>query len=77
MPLQWSFALAEELPAVSELFGAAYRLKNLGYDFTAPDAADDPSFVEALTAFQFDHEIAETGENDEDTQQKLQEVYGS
>jgi hypothetical protein len=77
MPLSWNISLASEMPAVEDLHGAAIRLKNLGYDFDVPEDEHDASFVEALTAFQFDHKIAETGENDEDTQRKLRDVYGS
>ncbi len=77
MPLVWNIAITGQLAPASEHMGAAIRLKNLGYDLAVPASEDDPSFVEALTAFQFDHKLAETGENDEETQNKLQEVYGS
>jgi type VI secretion system secreted protein VgrG len=76
-PLQWNVFITSEIPSASEHMGAAVRLKNLGYDLAVPSSEGDPSFVAALAAFQFDHDIAQTGENDEDTQNKLQEVYGS
>lgn len=77
MPLRYNVALVGELPEISEHRGAAVRLKNLGYHLAVPFDEHDPSFIEALTAFQLDHKLPETGENDEATQEKLREVYGA
>jgi type VI secretion system secreted protein VgrG len=80
-PLEYYVSLHEELPAVDEAPGVVVRLANLGYAPALTMFADGeeltPSSAEALTAFQFDHGIAETGEIDDDTKSKLREVYGS
>ena len=79
-PLRFSLATPDEVPEIESVFGAAFRLRNLGYHPGNEDKLAeeiDDSTAEALRQFQFDHKIAETGEWDEDTQEKLEEVYGS
>jgi hypothetical protein len=79
-PLQYFVSLQAELPATDVSEGVVVRLANLGYEPSMTMFSDDPldaASVEALRAFQFDHRLPETGESDDATKDKLQEVYGS
>lgn len=58
--------------------GARARLRNLGY--VVPDGADDPdgkSLTRAVRLFQKEHELDPTGDLDDATLDKLQEVHKS
>ena len=61
---------------VSELSGVKMRLTNLGYDCGGTsEVLDDQTRVQ-LEAFQHDHGLQVSGEPDDATQSKLEEMYG-
>jgi len=57
--------------------GALERLANLGYLSSTAGEADDDMVHEAVTGFQKAHGLDATGELDESTMHKLQEIHGS
>ncbi len=64
------------LDPIDQLSGVQARLNNLGYDCGAVDGALGPRTTAALRRFQQDHSLPESGTADQQTQQKLREVYG-
>jgi hypothetical protein len=56
--------------------GVQQRLNHLGYDCGEVDGVVGPATRQALTYFQEDNGLAETGELDAATTNKLKEVYG-
>lgn len=57
--------------------GVALRLSNLGYPVTIAETGPDPdSLAGAVRAFQKRNDIDETGEIDDDTRAKLQDMAG-
>jgi len=65
------------LDPVDDPAGAQARLANLGYDVGPIDGTIGPRTRGAIQEFQRDHGLKATGELDETTQRKLQEVHGS
>jgi LysM repeat protein len=63
------------LDPVSETTGVQQRLKNLGYECGSVDGEAGPKTREALMAFQKKHELSETGEIDQQTLDKLQQLH--
>ena len=63
------------LDPISELVGVQKRLNNLGYDCGEADGELNADTKAALKAFQRRFDLAVTGEPDEATLQKLEEVY--
>ncbi len=65
------------LNPLSEISGVKHRLKNLGFD--CGDTSDEatPGLAAALRAFQEKHSLRVTGEADQATKDKLQELHGS
>ncbi len=57
--------------------GVQERLRNLGYYNGPIDGASNGDLAEALTRFQSDQHLPETGEADEETQEKILEIHGS
>jgi len=68
-----------ELGALTDLPPIVQRLRNLGYGPSdiAKWATDAGALKKALTAFQTDHDLQASGEEDDDTAAKLREIYGS
>jgi len=65
------------LDPFNTISGAQARLKNLGYDVGDVDGELDGPTRAAIREFQAANELAETGELDEATCQKLKEQHGS
>ena len=63
------------LDPVKDLGGVQMRLQNLGYDCGSVDGQETPEFVEALEKFQSDQKLQVTGEVDEATHNKLEELH--
>jgi LysM repeat protein len=65
------------LNPLSEISGIKHRLKNLGFD--CGDTSDEatPGLEAALRAFQEKHGLRVTGEADQATKDKLQDLHGS
>ena len=61
---------------VSELSGVQGRLQNLGFDCGTPDGQMGPRTQAALRAFQRRNKLPVTGEPDDATRAKLEEVHG-
>jgi hypothetical protein len=57
--------------------GMQGRLKNLGFYDGPIDGKSNPELVEAIRSFQAQEGLPETGEDDEETQQRLLEIHGS
>lgn len=66
-----------ELPPAKEPKGALVRLKNLGYLTTEPGDVIDAPARAAIVWFQNDHELEASGELDDETVAKIEEVHGS
>ena len=64
------------LDPINEISGVQDRLANLGYSVKVTGKWGEES-SEALRQFQRKHNLEATGDIDETTKQKLQEVYGS
>jgi len=65
------------LQPVTDILGAQQRLNNLGYP-AGPENGDlSPMIMQALMRFQRDNGLDITGENDEETQERLLELHGS
>lgn len=77
-PLTFLIKLEDAVPPETALPGARYRLRNLGYEpGPALDAAAlDPATKEALSAFQRETQLAQTGALDVMTGQHLRNVMG-
>lgn len=71
---EWTLRLGH-LEPVETTFGLKGHLVNLGYDCAPVDDAMDDRTKQALTAFQNDHGLAATGQNDAATQAKLRELF--
>ena len=63
------------LDPITELVGVQKRLSNLGYDCGEADGTLNSTTRRALETFQYRFELAVTGEADEATVQKLEEIY--
>ncbi len=64
-----------QLDPLNEIAGVQKRLNNLGYDCGPPDNRLNDATKAALTMFQRDHGLRQSGEIDADTKQKLNEVH--
>ncbi len=64
------------LDPIDQLPGVQARLNNLGFDCGAVDGVLGPTTEAALKRFQRAHSLQETGTPDQETKQKLVEVYG-
>ena len=65
------------LPPASELAGVQHRLRNLGYTIDDTDGELGESTRAALVAFQSDCDLPQTGEPDEATHSRLDQVHSS
>ena len=70
MPLQIGY-----LDPTEEVTGAQARLNHLGFDCGAVDGILGPKTKSALTRFQKQHELSETGKLDSPTRDKLFELH--
>jgi N-acetylmuramoyl-L-alanine amidase len=61
----------------SEVSGAQARLVNMGFYTGEIHGTMDDATCDALRTFQRAHELDETGDLDQETQDKLRDVYGS
>ena len=68
--------LLGHVPPVTEIPGLHTRLVNLGYAAGTVDDSMTDELRKALRRFQRDRGLAETGEPDEATREKLEEVHG-
>lgn len=66
-----------ELNPLSELSGVKHRLANLGFDCGDTNDEVTPGLESALRAFQEKYGLRVTGEADQATRDKLQELHGS
>ena len=66
-----------QLSPISELWGMAERLANLGFRCNERPREMTEALSEALRAFQGMHDLEVTGEPDDETRNKLVEVHGS
>ncbi len=64
------------LDPIDLLSGVQARLNSLGYDCGVADGTPGPRTEAALKRFQQEHSLTESGTADQQTQQKLREVYG-
>lgn len=64
------------LDPTGDLSGGQMRLQNLGYDCGRMDGEETPEFVEAVEQFQGDYKLQLTGELDDATRKKLEELHG-
>jgi hypothetical protein len=62
---------------LNELIGIQKRLNNLGFHCGSADGVLGPQTTDALKAFQKKHHLTESGEVDDATKNKLNEIYGS
>lgn len=60
-----------------EITGVQERLRNLGYYNGPIDGATNGDLAQGLTQFQSDQRLPETGEADQETQEKILEIHGS
>jgi len=65
------------LDPIDTLTGVKQRLSNLGYDCDETTDTLDEEAQDTLKAFQKQYELEETGEPDQATKDKLQEIHGS
>ncbi len=65
-----------ELDPVSEISGVQGRLRNLGFFAGDPDGQVSPALEGAIRAFQETQDLEVTGDPDDKTRKKLEEVYG-
>ncbi|MFT3765203.1 MAG: type VI secretion system tip protein TssI/VgrG [Minicystis sp.] len=72
--IQWHLTLAD-LPPMDTPHGVRRRLKNLGYYRVAPGQTGGAQ-TEAIRAFQQDHGLDPTGELDDQTKAKIEELHG-
>ncbi len=64
------------LDPISEIAGVKGRLRNLGFFSGTVDAEIDDDLKRAVTSFQHQQKLPMTGQADEATRAKLQEVHG-
>lgn len=64
------------LDPIDQLSGVQSRLNNLGFDCGPVDGVLGPNTKAAIKEFQKEHSLQETGTPDQETKQKLVEVYG-
>jgi len=65
------------LNPITELSGVQMRLSNLGFECGAADGEMNAETIEALKQFQESKGLQPTGELDDNTRKKLEDVYGS
>ncbi len=66
-----------ELDPITELEGVQMRLRNLGLFFGQPNGSMTPGTHDAIEEFQRSQGLEPTGDLDETTRQKLEQVHGS
>ena len=64
------------LDPIEQVSGVKKRLHNLGYEAGIFDERITDELADALTAFEFDHKLEQTGQITEKNRTKLKEVYG-
>lgn len=65
------------LDPIEEWSGIQARLVNLSFMFSPVDGAPGPCTENAIRAFQGDHSLNPTGKLDDNTRQKIREIYGT
>jgi len=65
-----------DLDPVTELAGVQGRLRNLGFYAGETDGESSPALEDAIRSFQGEQGLEVTGEADDDTRGKLEDVYG-
>ena len=65
-----------QVPPISEISGVEARLHNLGFRCGHGDGSLNATLVQALKAFQHEHDLEVTGKPDEATRKKLQKLHG-
>ena len=65
------------LNPLTEVSGIKHRLRNLGFDAGEIDDEETPRLREALERFQTRHGLRPTGEADDATRRKIEEIHGS
>jgi hypothetical protein len=71
----WNLQLGH-LPRIESDEGLLERLRNLGYYRAVADTLDERERRSAIEEFQHDQGLTLTGQLDEDTKAKIEEVYG-
>ncbi|MEQ8829400.1 MAG: peptidoglycan-binding protein [Alphaproteobacteria bacterium] len=66
-----------QVPPIDTMYGIQWRLKNLGYDCGKLDGEASGMTRAALSVFQSAHGLEETGDADQQTRDKIEEVHGS
>ena len=61
---------------IEEISGVQARLANLGFDCGPPDGDPGPRTRNAIAQFQTQHDLVPTSELDDDTRNKIEELYG-
>ncbi len=75
--LNWPIEIGEDpFAPASEIEGALLRLRSLGYYTAEPTPTLTPGAMAALRRFQADNGLAVTGELDDETAAKLEELHG-
>lgn len=73
---EYDFKLGALQP-ITELIGIQSRLSHLGYSCENESGTVGELTFAAIRSFQIDHRLPATGEIDEQTRNKIQEVYGA
>lgn len=73
--IAWNLQLGH-LPRVESDDGLLARLRNMGYYRTVADELDERERRSAIEEFQHDQGLTLTGQLDDDTKAKIEEVYG-
>lgn len=74
--LEWILDIGQ-LPPYKTKSGMQLRLNNLGYAASADDQNSEQAIASALRQFQRDHDLPETGNNDDATLNALRDAHGS
>lgn len=64
------------LAPIDQVSGIKIRLHNLGYKVGSLDEQITEEFKDAISEFEFDHELTQTGQITETNRAKLKELYG-